>query len=184
MTYLRIDGLRRAAAVLTLGLVAVACSAQQSYTWKPGQFKELLTGKARRKDVTRVLGDTKPTKSGRLETYTYPDKGEFGGKLLVDVDAATGIIESITEHFSPNLTRTQAYKKLGKDYREVRYSISTCPQVGSTPMVYRDPKGGIELLEYPQKGIILWPNQYGFDIAAVVYRAHPLPAKKPVCSKK
>lgn len=184
MTRLRIDGLRRAAAILAVGLVAVAGSAQQPALWKPGQFKELLTGKAKRKDVTRLLGETKRAKSGKLETYTYPDKGELGGKLLVDVDAASGIVESIIEQFSPNLTRTQAYKKFGKDYREVHYSVSTCPQVGSTPMVYRDPKGGMELLEYPQKGIILWPNQYGFDIAAVVYRAHPLPMKKPICSKK
>jgi hypothetical protein len=51
-------------------------------------------------------------------------------------------------------------------------------------MVYRDAKGGIELLEYPQKGLILWPNQYGFDIAAAVYRAKALPGNKLVCGKK
>ncbi len=166
--------------IFALGASALA----QGPVWKAGQFKELLTGKANRKDVVRVLGAAKPTKTGKLETYSYEDKGEFGGKVLVDVNSATGVVEAVTEQFSPNLTRTQAYKKYGKDYNEVRYSISNCPQEGSTPMVYRDAKGGIELLEYPKKGLILWPNQYGFDIAAAVYRAKALPGKKPVCNKK
>jgi hypothetical protein len=180
---LRIAALKTAPAflvVIALGISALA----QGPAWKAGQFKELLTGKATRKDIVRVLGDVKPTKSGKLETYSYADKGEFGGKVLVDVNAATGIVEAVTEQFSPNLTRTLAYKKYGKDYNEVRYSISDCPQEGSTPMVYRDAKGGIELLEYPRKGLILWPNQYGFDIAAAVVRAKALPEKKPRCVKK
>ena len=181
MTNLRIDGLKRKIAVVLL--LSGFATAQQGPVWKAGQFRELVTGKANRKDVVRVLGAAKPTKTGKLETYSYEDKGEFGGKVLVDVNAATGVVESVTEHFSPNLTRTQAYKKYGKDYNEVRYSISSCPQEGSTPMVYRDAKGGIELLEYPKKGLILWPNQYGFDIAAAVYRAKALPGKKPQCGK-
>jgi len=165
-------------------LVAGMAAGQQEKSWKAGQFGELVTGKATRKDVVRVLGESMPAKSGKLETYTYPDKGDFGGKVLIDVNSATGLIDAVTVQFSPNITRTQAYKKYGKDYNEVRYSVSTCPQEGSTPMVYRDAKGGIELLEYPQKGLILWPNQYGFDIAAVVYRARALPGKKLVCGKK
>lgn len=172
----------RLALLAMLGVAAIAGA--QEPAWKPGQFKDLLTGKAKRTDVIRVLGESKPNRAAKIETYTYPDKGEFGGKLMVDVNPSTGLVETITEQLSPNLTRTQSYKKFGKDYREVRYSISNCPQQGSIPPVYRDPKGGIELLEYPQKGIVLWPNQYGFDIAAVVYRAKPLPAKKPVCGKK
>ena len=183
MKDLRIYGLktvRTLVVVIAFGISVLA----QGPVWKAGQFKELVTGKATRKDVVRVLGDVKPTKSGKLETYSYADKGEFGGKVLVDVNAATGIVEAITEQFSPNLTRTQAYKKYGKDYNEVRYSVSECPQEGSTPMVYRDAKGGIELLEYPKKGLILWPNQYGFDIAAAVVRAKALPGKRPQCGKK
>jgi hypothetical protein len=164
--------------------IASALAQQPAKSWKAGQFGELVPGKSTRKDVIRVLGESKPEKNGKLETYTYPGKGDFGGKVLVDTNSATGIVESVTVQFSPNITRTQAYKKYGKDYYEVRYAISTCPQEGSTPMVYRDPKGGIELLEYPQKGLILWPNQYGFDIAATVYRAKALPEKRLVCGKK
>lgn len=184
MRNLQIYKLRGRIGLLPAVLVLGGCaSAQQAVTWKAGQFRELLTGKATRKDVVRVLGDVKPAKSGKLETYSYADKGEFGGKVMVDVNVATGVVEAVTEQFSPNLTRTQAYKKYGKDYNEVRYSISTCPQEGSTPMAYRDAKGGIELLEYPKKGLILWPNQYGFDIAAAVFRAKALPGKKPLCKK-
>jgi hypothetical protein len=184
LTNLRIFGFRsKVGGLLGVLLFCGGALAQNSGTWKAGQFKELLTGKANRKDIVRVLGDAKPTKSGKLETYSYSDKGEFGGKVLVDVNAATGVVEAVTEQFSPNLTRTQAYKKYGKDYNEVRYSVSECPQEGSTPMVYRDAKGGIELLEYPKKGLILWPNQYGFDIAAAVFRAKALPGKKPLCGK-
>jgi hypothetical protein len=173
------------ALLLGVMLISVGLGAQQTKKpWKAGQFGELVTGKSTRKDVIRVLGESKPTKSGKLETYTYPDKGDFGGKVLVDVNSATGVVEAVTVQFSPNITRTQAYKKYGKNYNEVRYSVSTCPQEGSTPMVYRDAKGGIELLEYPEKGLVLWPNQYGFDIAAAAFRARALPEKKPVCGKK
>jgi hypothetical protein len=171
-------------AVVILAIAGPAFTQKLAKNWKAGQFGELVAGKATRKDVMRVLGESKPTKSGKLETFTYPGKGDFGGKVLVDVNSATGIIESVTVQFSPNITRTQAYKKYGKDYYEVRYAISACPQEGSTPMVYRDAKGGIELLEYPQKGLILWPNQYGFDIAAAVFRAKALPGTKPACGKK
>jgi hypothetical protein len=176
-------GSQVAAIFLAAMLIASAAIGQSSRAWKAGQFGELLTGKATRKDVLRAMGESKPTKNARLETFTYPGKGDFDGKVMVDVNA-TGMVEAVTVQFSPNITRTQAYKKYGKDYHEVRYSVSTCPQEGSTPQVYRDPKGGIELLEYPEKGLILWPNQYGFDIAAAVFRAKALPAKKPVCGKK
>lgn len=168
---------------LVLLLLAVACAGAKAQAWKPGQFGELVAGKSTRADVIRVLGAADPGKGARVETYKYAAKGDLGGDVLVEVNRTTGVVESITVQFSPNVTRTQAYKKYGRDYKEVNYSVVNCPQNGATPLVYRNPKGGVELLEYPQKGLVLWPNQYGFDIAAAVYLARPLPSKKPACGK-
>lgn len=134
--------------------------------------------------MIRVLGANEPKKQKRLETYTYPGKGDFSSTLIIEVDRATGVVETITEQFSPNVTRTQAHKKYGNDYREVQYSIADCPHEGVNPLAYRDPKGPVELIEYRQSGLILWPNREGFDIAAAVYLAKPLPGKRPVCAKQ
>jgi len=167
--------------VLGMILLALICGAEAQQTWKAGEFQGLLTGKATRKDVLRVLGATEASKNARIEIYSYPNDG---GKVVVEVNRQSGLVETIAQQYSPNITRTEASRRFGKDYREVRYSISPCPQTGAIPSVYRDPKGGIELLEYSGKGLVLWPNQYGFDIAAAVYRASPLPAKKQVCGKR
>lgn len=167
--------------VLVLALLAGAGFYQQR--WKPAQYGELVAGKSTRKDVLRVLGNATPKKSGSLESYSYPGKGDFGGEVIVEVSGATGIVESVIVQFSPNITRTQARKKYGDNYREVRYSISDCPHDSILPLAYRDTKGGVELLEYPQNGLLLWPNQYGLDIAAAVYRAKELPKVKPKCRK-
>ncbi len=168
---------------LAAALTLLVCAGFYQQRWKPAQYGELTAGKSTRKDVIRVLGDATPKKSGSLETYTYPGKGDFGGDVVIEVNQATGVIESVIVQFSPNITRTQARKKYGNDYHEIRYSISECPHDGSLPLAYRDPKGGVELIEYPQKGLVLWPNQYGLDIAAAVYRAKELPKIKPRCRK-
>ena len=163
---------------------SMAMAQGRSAGWTPGEFSGLVAGKSTRKDVIRVLGANEPKKQKRLETYTYPGKGDFSSTLIIEVDRATGVVETITEQFSPNVTRTQAHKKYGNDYREVQYSIADCPHEGVNPLAYRDPKGPVELIEYRQSGLILWPNREGFDIAAAVYLAKPLPGKRPVCAKQ
>ncbi len=125
-----------------------------------------------------------PKPGKKIDTYTYPGKGDFGGKVIVEVDRVTGVVETITELFSPNITRTQARKKYGENYKEVHSSIADCPHEGVNALAYRDPNGPIGLLVYSQQGIVLWPNQEGFDIAAALYLAKPLPGKKPVCAKR
>lgn len=163
---------------------SMAVAQVRGATWKPGEFSGLVAGKSSRKDVIRVLGANDPKKEKRLETYSYRGKGDFSSTLIIQVNRATGVVETITEQFSPNITRTQAHKKYGNDYREVQYSMLDCPHEGVNPLAYRDPKGPVELIEYPQKGLILWPNREGFDIAAAVYLAKPLPRKRPVCAKQ
>lgn len=150
--------------------------------WTPGKYGGLVTGKSKAKDVLRIFGPSEPKRGKMLITYTYPGKGDFDGELVVEVSRATDVVETITSRPAQNITRTEAYRKFGKNYDEVTYSVAKCGE-GTNPPVYRDKNGPVELLEYPKQGIILWPNAYGFDIAAIVYRAKPLLKTKPVCSK-
>lgn len=169
--------------IVTL-LLGAGLVAQQRSSWKPGEFRGLIAGKSSRKDVIRVLGATTPKTSENLDIYSYPGKGDFGANIMIEVNHATGMVQTITERFSPNITRTQARKKYGERYNEVQYSIAECPYEGVNAPAYRDPNGPIGLIEYPQQGLVLWPNKEGFDIAAALYLAKPLPRKKPVCSKR
>jgi hypothetical protein len=168
-------------AVLITVLFAIAGQAQ-SRAWTPGRFGELVTGKSKVKDVLRVLGPAEPKQGRRLNTYVYPGKGDFGGDLVVEVSRATGIVETITSKLIQNITRTEAYRKFGKNYYEVTYEVAKCGE-GTNPSVFRQVNGPVELVEYPQSGVVLWPNAYGYDIAAVVYLAKPLPMRKPNCPK-
>ena len=171
-------------AVIMLLLASGALTAQQRKGWKAGEFRGLVAGKSTRKDIVRVLGDSAPKKTAHLEVYGYAGKGDFGSNVTVEVNRATGVVETITERFSPNITRTQARKKFGENYSEDQYSIADCPHEGSNAMAYRDPNGPIGLIVYPKQGLVLWPNQEGFDISAALYLAEPLPGKKPVCRKQ
>ncbi len=171
-------------AAFALGLAGCANFALGQAAWRAGQFGEVVTGKSTRKDVVRLLGRTEPKRVGRLEQYTYSGKGDFSADVVVEVNAATGVVEAVTEQFTTNITRTQAYRKYGRDYNEIRYSIANCPHESVNPLVFRDPQGPIEMIEYPGKGLVLWPNRDGFDIAAAVFLAKPLPKSKPKCGTK
>lgn len=172
---------RRGLGLLTVVLLAIAAQAQ-SDAWRPGRFGGLVTGKSKVKDVLRVLGPAEPKQGKRLNTYLYTGKGDFGGDLVVEVSRVTGIVQTITSKLIQNITRTEAYRKFGKDYQEVTYEVAKCGE-GANPSVYRRANGPVELVEYPQSGVVLWPNAYGYDIAAVVYLAKPLPLRKPNCLK-
>lgn len=161
-------------------LLILLASSAPAQNWTPGRFGELVTGKSKTRDVFRVLGPADKKVGKRIITYTYPGKGDFGGKLIVEISRANGIVESITSRPSQNITRTEAYRKFGKDYNEVTYAVAKCGE-GTNPPVYRQKNGPVELLEFPDQGVVLWPNAYGFDIAAIVYLAKPLPAAKPRC---
>ncbi len=165
-------------------LVSTGLAAQQRNAWTPGEWQGIVAGKSTRKDVVRVLGANTAKATPHLETYSYPGKGDFGASVIVEVNRGTGVVKTITERFSPNITRTQARKKFGERYNEVQYSIADCPHEGINALLYRDPKGPIGLIEYPQQGLVLWPNGQGFDIAAALYLAKPLPVNKPICAKK
>ncbi len=102
---------------------SMAMAQGRSAAWTPGEFSGLVAGKSTRKDVIRVLGANEPKKQKRLETYTYPGKGDFSSTLIIEVDRATGVVETITVQFSPNVTRTQA--QMSREPRLIRNTATT-----------------------------------------------------------
>ncbi len=173
-------GPRRAVLLTAMILLLSSSICLAQGAWTPGQYGEIVTGKSKTKDVLRVFGPAEPRTGNKILTYTYPGKGDFGGDLIVEISKTTGVVQAITSRPAQNITRTEAQRKFGKDYNEVTYAVAKCGE-GTNPPVYRDKKGAVELLEYPKQGVVLWPNRYGFDIAAIVYLAKPLPGTKPSC---
>ena len=70
------------------------------------------------------------------------------------------------------------YKELGQDALTAHFSQARC----AAAALYRDPAGAIELTLYPARGIVLWPDQFGYDFAAILYVARPPGASRaPAC---
>jgi hypothetical protein len=149
--------------------------------WTSASFRGLTVGRAHREDVVRALGvadAVRPTPSG--EELSYKAHGDHKGDLSVRLDRA-GIITEIQEALPIAIPRTQIYKELGKDALTAHFSKARC----AADALYRDPRGAIELTLYPARGIALWPDQYGYDFAAVLYLARaPGLARAPDCVGK
>jgi hypothetical protein len=146
--------------------------------WTPASFRGLTLGRAHRQDVVRTLGapDVSRLNSGG-EELTYKARGNHKGDLAVRLDRSGTVIE-IQESFPVAIPRTQFYKELGQDALTAHFSIASC----AGDVLYRDPRGMIELTLYPARGIVLWPDQYGYDFAAMHYFAHqPGAASRPAC---
>jgi hypothetical protein len=149
--------------------------------WTPANFRGLTVGHARHEDALRTLGapDTASrTRSG--EELTYKSRGEHKGDLTLRLDGS-GVITEIEEAFPVAIPRTQLYRELGKSPLTEHFSLAAC----AAGALYRDPRGGIELTLYPARGIALWPDQYGYDFAAIHYLARqPGLAHAPPCAIK
>jgi len=167
---------------LSLFILLIApFAAAQTEKWVPADFRGLKLGSAKLEDIQRVLGtpDTKSFKNGS-DILVYNKKGDHEGTL--EMELREGILFKITENLPVALPRTVAFRKYGKDYVERRYAAAKCTSRSGDDLLYRSAKGQIELLEYPQRGFLLWPDQLGYDIASVVYRATPLATRKPACA--
>jgi len=157
--------MRLSAAIFLLTASLLAATAP----WTPANFRGLRTGRAHRDDVVRVLGTpdaAKATESG--EELSYRARGDYKGDLSVRLDRA-GVITEIQEALPVAIPRTQIYKEFGKDAMTAHFSKAKC----AADALYRDPRGAIELTLYPARGIALWPDQYGYDFAAILYLARP-----------
>ena len=100
------------------------------------------------------------------EELVYKGGGDHKGDLAVRLDRS-GVIVEIQESFPVAIPRSRIYKELGRDAVTAHYSLDRCGTL------YRDPNGPIELAFYPARGVYLWPDQYGYDFAAIHYAARP-----------
>jgi hypothetical protein len=161
-------------------LLAHVATAQGN--WTPAEFRGLKLGTAKMEDIEGVLGrpDTKSFRNGS-DILVYGRKGDNDGNL--EFELREGVLFKVTEDLPVAMPRTVAFRKFGKDYTERRYDSARCVGRSGDDLLYRSSKGTVELLEYPKKGLLLWPDQFGYDIASVIYRARPLATRKPRCTK-
>jgi hypothetical protein len=138
-------------------------------------------GHAHREDALRTLGTPDATtRAQNGEELTYKSRGDHKGDLTIRIDSS-GVVTEIQEAFPISIPRTQIYKELGKDALTARFSKAKC----AADALYRNTRGAIELTLYPSRGIALWPDQYGYDFAAILYVARePGVAKAPACVAK
>jgi hypothetical protein len=137
--------------------------------WTAGSFRGLAAGRAHRADALRTLG--KPdldTSTPGGEDLLYKARGSHHGDLTVHLDRS-GLITEIQELFPVAIPRTQIYKELGDNALTAHFSWAKC----AANALYRDPRGAVELTLYPARGIALWPDQLGYDFAAIHYLARP-----------
>lgn len=166
--------MRIAATVLLLATSPFAAPPR----WTPASFRGLAVGSAHRAEAIRLLGppdaDTR-TRDG--EELIYKTRGDHQGDLAVRLDPS-GVIVEIKESFPIAIPRSRMYKELGQDALTAHFSQAHC----AAAALYRDPAGAIELTLYPARGIVLWPDQFGYDFAAILYVARPPGASRaPAC---
>jgi len=146
--------------------------------WTPANFHGLSVGRAHRDEAVRVLGAPDAANHTREgEELLYKARGSHNGDLTVRLDRS-GVVTEIQESFPVAIPRTILYKEFGKDALTAHYSRAKC----AANALYRDPRGAIELTLYPSRGIVLWPDQFGYDFAAILYVAQqPGAALEPSC---
>lgn len=175
------------AAVEISAPVSLAASAQTNPSkWSPGEFRGLTAGKSTKADMVRVLGnpDGEPGRASdpTMLLYKYEGKGDLQGRIEVAVRKTDNVIVNISENLPVALPRTPAYKRFGHDYRSVSYSRADCAAKQGIAPLYRDPRGPIEMIEYPERGVALALDQYGYDIASILYLSKPPGAERaPAC---
>jgi hypothetical protein len=162
--------MRVAAAVL---LLAAALNAAP-LRWTPAGFRGLVMGLSRQADVIRLLGPPDRTsRTPAAASMRYRGRGDHGGDLTIRIEGRSRTVTEIQESFAVAIPRSRIYKELGRDAVSAHYSKNKCGDF------YRDPQGPIELTLYPALGIYLWPDQYGYDFAAIYYAARPPGAARP-----
>jgi hypothetical protein len=172
---------RLAAARRALLCVGVLLSCAHAATsWTPAIYHGLALGRAHRAEVVRALGEPSSTSRGPLgEELHYTARGEHKGDLTLRLDRS-GTVYDIEEEFPRNIPRTILYREFGKNAVTAHFSQAAC----ASNALYRDPRGQIELTMYPERGIVLWPNQEGYDFATVHYMAREPGVPRPACAPR
>jgi hypothetical protein len=170
-----LEAMRLFLAILSLSTSLFAAA----QPWTPAKFRGLTVGRARREDAVRTLGTPDAdNRTGNGEELLYKARGSHKGELAVRLDRS-GMITEIQESLPVAIPRTKLYQEFGKNALTAHFSRAKCV----ADALYRDPRGAIELTLYPASGIVLWPDQYGYDFAAILYVARaPGLARKPACA--
>jgi hypothetical protein len=168
--------------LLAVILLLAAGLLSQPLRWSPAHFRGLVVGSSHVNDVKRRLGPPDWTfYTPAITTMHYKGRGDHKGDLTVSVDNRSEVIREIQESFPVAIPRTEIYKELGRDALTAHYSRAKC----AGGALYRDPAGALELTLYPERGIVLWPDQFGYDFAAIHYLARqPGTARTPACSTR
>jgi hypothetical protein len=173
--------MRIAATLLLLAVSLVGAPPSSKPRWTPASFRGLALGSAHRAGAIRLLGPPDAvTRTRNGEELLYKGRADHKGDLAVRLDR-TGLVFEIQESFPVAIPRTRIYKELGADALTAHFSQAKC----AANALYRDPGGAIELTLYPARGIVLWPDQLGYDFAAILYVAHPPGASRaPACASR
>jgi hypothetical protein len=147
--------------------------------WSPASFHGLNLGYARREDALRALGPADADTHTRTgEELIYKTRGDHKGDLTIRLDRS-GVVVEIQELLPVAIPRTVLYKEFGNDAMTAHFSRAKC----AAGALYRDPGGAIELAVYPARGIVLWPDQYGYDFAAILWVVRqPGLSRAPACT--
>jgi hypothetical protein len=163
---------------LTVILLLAVSAIAAPIPWKPANFHGLIVGSSRRADVLRIFGAPNATQhTPGTEELSYLARGDHKGDLTFRLDHS-GTITQIEEAFPIAIPRTRIYNELGKDALTEHYYSAKC----AGDALYRDPRGSIELTLFPARGLALWPDQNGYDFAALQYLPRrPGLARAPAC---
>jgi hypothetical protein len=183
--------IRRFETLFLLLLVSTALSAQSS--WHASDFHGVTAGKSNKAAVVKAFGDPAETRQPSLAAFAndacceellYHGKGDNGGELSIAI-RKNGTVVYILDQFKSAMPRSTAYRKYGKDWHDHAYSSAKCAERAGIAPLYRDPAGPIELVEYPDKGMLFWPSDNGYDFFGSVFTASaPGLLKPPACVKR
>jgi hypothetical protein len=173
--------------VRTLGfclaaLAVVACTianAQQkaSRTWRPGQYRGLVTGKSTTKEVVRVFGN--PSWQGKpLEVPEVPGEEEWSYKLptpqgeCCDLYFKNDVLKSINLKLN-RMQSSEAERLFGPGFGPVRFSAKVDGSETGSGLLCEDTRGDITMLLNPQKGLSLSVDGHGVVHEAVYSDTRP-----------
>jgi hypothetical protein len=174
--------------------IAILCATMASAqtAWKASNYHGLTAGKSNKAAVTKAFGELSETRRPSLSAFAneacceelvFQGKGDNGGDLSIAV-RKNGSVVYILDQFKSAMPRSTAYRKYGKDWHDRAYSAAKCAERAGIAPLYRDVNGSVELVEYPDKGMLFWPSSNGYDFFGVVYLASaPGLPKPPACVK-
>lgn len=142
--------------------------------WRAATFQGLRVGTATEAEMLQRLGT--PLHRTRVHwtdtvvvwSYEFARRGEFAGRVVVDVDTATGIVAGVATH-PERLMVSEAIRHFGPGSRRTRYASDECLADAESAPLYESPDGPVAYLEYRARGIAI-PLETGDTVREVYYR--------------